>query len=94
MKPTPQISPEQHVARGFPLTDYNFQPNAEPKSISSPAHQATKSPAFHELSRDIFAVKMSRDYVVELLVSGLIVVVVAWPIIVALHSVTRLVRNY
>jgi hypothetical protein len=94
MKPTPQISPEQQAARSFPLTDYNFQPNVEAKPVSSSALPKTKAPAFHELSREIFAVKMSRDYVAELLVSALIGIVVAWPIVTALHSITRMVRNY
>ncbi len=68
MKPTPQISHEQQAARSFPLTDYNFQPTAEVKSVSAPAERVTKAPAFHELSREIFAVKTSGDYIAELFV--------------------------
>jgi len=94
MKPTPQISPEQQAARRFPLTDYNFQPSAKTKSASSPVQPATKPPAFHELSREVFAVKTSRDYLAELLLFALTVVAVAWPIVHAVHSITRMVRNY
>ncbi len=94
MKPTPQISHEQQAARSFPLTDYNFQPTAEVKSVSAPAERVTKAPAFHELSREIFAVKTSGDYIAELFVFVVIGGIVAWPVIAALHAVTRMVRNY
>lgn len=94
MKPTPQLTDSQNAARSFPLSDYNFQPTVEAKSVSSAAAPATKTPAFHELSREIFAVKTARDYIAELFVFALIVAVVAWPLIAALHAVTRMVRNY
>jgi hypothetical protein len=94
MKPTPQISSEQQAARSFPLTDYDFQPNVEAKPVSSSALPKTKAPAFHELSREIFAVKTTRDYIAELLVFALVAGIVAWPVIAALHAITRMVRNY
>jgi hypothetical protein len=94
MKPTPQVSDTQNAARSFPLSDYNFQPTAEAKSVSAPAERVTKAPAFHELSREIFAVKTTGDYVAELFVFVLIAGIMAWPVIAALHAVTRMVRNY
>ena len=94
MKPTPQISDSQNASRSFPFSDYNFQPTIEAKSVSAPAGRITTAPAFHELSREIFAVKTTRDYVAELLMFALVVGVVAWPVIAALHAVTRMVRNY
>ena len=94
MKPTPQISASQNASRSFPLSDYSFQPTIEAKSVSSPAPRTTKAPAFHELSREIFAVKTTRDYIAELLVFAFIAGVVAWPVIAALHAITRMVRNY
>lgn len=94
MKPTVQISDDQKAARSFPFSDYNFQPTIEAKSVSAPARSATKAPAFHELSREIFAVKTTGDYIAELFVFVVIGSVVAWPVIAALHAVTRMVRNY
>jgi hypothetical protein len=94
MKPTLQVSREQQAARTSPLTDYNFQPTVEAKSVSSSAPRATKPPAFHELSREIFAVKTTGDYIAELLAFILVGGIMAWPVIAALHAVTRMVRNY
>jgi hypothetical protein len=94
MKPTLQISDNQKAARSFPFSDYNFQPTAEANSVSAPAERVTKAPAFHELSREIFAVKTTGEYIAEFFVFALIGGIVAWPVIAALHAVTRMVRNY
>ena len=93
MKPKPQISPNQHVFRGFPLTDYSYQTTADAKSSSS-AVPATKSLAFHKLSSEFFGAETSREYLAELLFFTLITGISAWPIISAIVAVTRLVRNY
>ena len=92
MKPTPQISHNQHA--GFPLTDYNFQATTEAPANTAAVLPATKSPAFYKLSSEFFRAETSRDYVVELLLFTLITAVSAWPIISSLVAVTRLVRNY
>jgi hypothetical protein len=94
MKPTPQISPKQHVSRSFPVTDYSFQATADAKSSSSAVRPATKSPAFHRLSSEFFGAEASRDYIAELLFFILITGIAAWPIISTIVAVTRLVRNY
>ena len=94
MKPTIQISPNQHVSRSFPLTDYSFQTTADAKSSSSAVRPATKSPAFHKLSSEFFGAEASRDYFAEFSVFMLITGISVWPIISALVAVTRLVRNY
>jgi hypothetical protein len=94
MKPTPQISPDQHASRSFPLTDYSFQATVAAKSNSSAVLPTTKSPAFYKLSSEVFGAKTSRDYIVELLFFILITGIAAWPIISAIVAVTRLVRNY
>ena len=94
MKPTVQISDSQKAARIFPLSDYNFQPTVEAKSVSSPAEQATKAPAFHELSREFLGAEMSRDYVVELFGFAIISAISVWPIISTIVAVTRMVRNH
>ena len=94
MKPTPQISESEKAARSFPFSDYNFQPTVEAKSVSASAARTKKAPAFHELSREIFAAKTTREYIAELLVFASIAGIVAWPVIAALHAITRMVRNY
>ena len=94
MKPTPQISDSQKAARSFPFSDYNFQPTIEAKSVSAAAPAAKKARPFHELSREIFAVKTTGDYIAELFVFVVVAGIVAWPVIAALHAITRMVRNY
>lgn len=94
MKPTSQISPGQNASRSFPLTDYAFKATADAKSSSSAVRPATKSPAFHKLSSEVFGAGTNRDYLGELLVFILITGIAAWPVISALVAVTRMVRNY
>jgi len=94
MKPTLQISHNQHASRSFPLTDYSFQATAEAQASSSADLPATKSPAFHKLSSEFFATEMSRDYVTQFLLFTIIGGISAWPIISMVLAVTRLVRNY
>ena len=94
MKPTLQISPSQHASRSFPLTNYSFQATAESQTSSSADLPATKSPAFHKLSNEVFGSKTTGDYFAELFVFIVIGGIVAWPVISMLHAITRMVRNY
>jgi len=88
MKPTPQISHNQHA--GFPLTDYNYQPTGDAKSTAG--RPARKSPAFYRLSHEFFGAEMSRDYLTNFLVFTVIAVVTTWPIISMIVAVTRMAR--
>jgi len=94
MKPTPQISSNQHVSRNFPLTDYSYQATADAKSSSSAVVPAKKAPAFHKLSSEYFGAETSRDYIAELLFFILITGIAAWPVMSMLIAVIRLLRNY
>jgi hypothetical protein len=94
MKPTSQISSNHQACRSFPLTDYNFQATADAKSNSSAVLPGTKATAFHKLSSDFFGAETRRDYIAELLFFILITGISAWPVILAVVAVTRLVRNY
>jgi hypothetical protein len=95
MKPTPPINPSQHdAARSFPLTDYNFQTTAEAPTSSSAATAATKAPAFHKLSTEVFGVKTTADFFAELFLFIVVSGTVAWPVVSAMHAITRMVRNY
>jgi hypothetical protein len=94
MKPTPQISPKQHASRNFPLTDYSFQATVDAKSSSSSVGPAKKAPAFHKLSSEFFGAETSRDYFVELVFFILIAGIAAWPVMLMLIAVIRMIRNY
>jgi hypothetical protein len=94
MKPTVQITPNQHASRNFPLTDYSFQATVDAKSGSSAVVPAKKAPAFHKLSSEFFGAETSRDYFAELLFFILIAGIAAWPVVSMLIAVIRLVRNY
>jgi hypothetical protein len=92
MKPTPQISHNQNT--GFPLTDYNFQTNADSKSSCSDVFPAKKSPAFHKLSSEFFGAESYRDYVTNFLVFTMLGLITAWPIMSMIIAVARLVRGH
>ena len=94
MKPTPQISHNQHGSRSFPVTDYNYVPTAETQTGSAAGRPARKLPAFYRLSSGFFGAEAYRDYVTEFLLFTVIGVVTTWPIISMIGAVTRLVRNY
>jgi hypothetical protein len=94
MKPTPQISPNQHASRSFPLTDFNFQATADAKSSSSPVRPATKAPGFHRLSSEYFGAETSRNYFAEFLFFILIAGIAAWPVMSSIVAVVRMIRNY
>jgi hypothetical protein len=92
MKPTPQISPNQHA--GFPLTDYAFQATVDARPTSSAIVSKKKLRAFWKVSSEFFGAETSRYYVFELLLLILITGISGWQIIAAIVAVTRLARNY
>jgi hypothetical protein len=94
MKPIPQISPSQHASRNFPLTDYSFQATVDAKSGSSAVVPAKKAPAFHKISSEFFGAETSRDYFAELVFFILIAGIAAWPVMLMLIAVIRMIRNY
>jgi hypothetical protein len=94
MKPIHQISPAQHARQSFPSTDYNFQATVDAKASSAAVRPATKSPAFHKISSEFFGAETSREYIAELLFFILITGISAWPIMLAVVAIIRLIRNY
>lgn len=88
MKPTPQISHNQHA--GFPLTDYNFQTTDDPKSSCSNFSSAAKSPAFHKISSEFFGAEAYHDYVTHFLVFTVLGLISAWPICLSIVAVARM----
>ena len=92
MKPTPRISPGQHVSRRFPSTDYEYQATAELPTTVLP--KSIKQPAFYKLSSQFLAAEANRQFLVELVSFALISGIAAWPVISALVATVRLARNY
>ena len=106
MKPTPQLSSHVRSLRGdirgspgrgtFPLTDCNFQPSAEARSVSSLLPGKTRLVSelhtFRKLSSEFLGDETSRDYVKEGILFSVIVAVSAWPIISMVAALARLVR--
>lgn len=88
MKPTPQTSHNRQT--GFPLTDYNFQTTADPKSSCSDFSSASKSPAFHKLSSEFFDVEESRHYVAEFSAFTVLGLITAWPIFSSIVAVAQM----
>ena len=92
MKPTPRITPGQHVSRRFPSTDYAYQATKELRIAALP--KPTKHPAFHELSSQFLIAEANRQFLVELVSFAVICGTAAWPVISALVAMVRLARNY
>jgi hypothetical protein len=86
MKPTPQISHRRQA--GLPLTDCNYQPTGDAKM--SAGGSISKLTGFHKLSSDFLGTEMVRDYAVEFSVSTLIAALSAWPIILSIKAIVRL----
>ena len=88
MKPIPQISHNRHS--GVPLTDYNYQPTADPKM--SAGRQIAKLTGFHKLSSDYLGTEMVRDFAVEFSAFTVIALISAWPIFSSIVAVVRMAR--
>jgi hypothetical protein len=104
MKPTPQVSSNQHSwrrdggaaheKRSFPLTDCFFQSTVDAGRSASGIRLEKSLRAFRNLSGDFFGGERRLDYAFEFLFFAVITAISAWPIISAMVAVTRLVRNY
>jgi hypothetical protein len=94
MKPTPQTSSTEITSRRLPVTDYNFRSTADSAHALVEAPKVRPARAFWKLSAEIFSSKITADDVRELGAFGVVAAISAWPIVVALHAITRMVRNY
>ena len=86
MKPTPQTT--HNRSSGFPLTDYNYQPTADPKT--SAGRPVAKLTGFHKLSSDFIGTEMVRDFAVDFSMFTVIALISAWPICLSIVAVARL----
>ena len=66
MKPTPQLTRNQHAARSSLLTDYSFQATVEAPANTAAALPATKPRAFYKMSSEFFETETHLDYIAEL----------------------------
>lgn len=94
MKPTAQINspPLPHAQSPLPVTDYNY--HASPKINARSVAPRLAEPALYKLSSRFFDTEAIREGVTEIVCFALITGTCFWPVIVAMHSVTRMVRNY
>jgi hypothetical protein len=93
MKPTPQISPRQR--ENFPLTDYHYQSTLEESRVRiKEMREAEPRRAIWKLAAEFFGVEARIDYATEFALFSLIGGLSAWPIILMLIAVIRMVRNY
>ena len=95
MKPTPQISSNEVTQPRFPVTDYNYQSTLEAThAVVERDAEVLESRAFWKMSAEIFGHKTTPESLRELVAFSAIAAVTAWPILVAMHAITRMVRNY
>jgi hypothetical protein len=95
MKPTPQISSNERTHARLPVTDYNYQSTLEAThAVVEHDAEVRESRAFWKMSAEIFSPKTTAEYIRELIAFGAIGVFAAWPIFIAMHAITRMVRNY
>jgi len=81
MKPTPQLTRNQHAARSSLLTDYSFQATVEAPANTTAALPATKPRSFYKMSSEFFEAETHLDYIAELFFFILITGVAAWPVL-------------
>jgi hypothetical protein len=89
MKPTPQISHNRNSS--CPLADYNYQPTADAKNTAG--RSLAKLTGFHKLSSDFIGTEMVRDFAVEFSTFTVIAALSAWPIVLSIVAVSRLLWN-
>ncbi len=89
MKPIPELNNNRHA--GFPFTDHNYQPTADAKITAG--RKIAKLTGFHKLSSDFIATEMVRDFAVEFSAFTVIAGLSAWPIVLSIVAVARLLWN-
>ena len=89
MKPTLQISHNRNST--FPFTDYNYQPAGDAKITDG--RSIAKLTGFHKLSSDFIGTETVREFAVEFSTFTLIAALSAWPILLSIVAVARLLWN-
>ena len=79
----------------LPVTDYNFRSTLEStQAVAEHDAEVRESRAFWKMSAEVLGPRTSAEYVRELIAFAAVAVLSAWPIVVAMHAITRMVRNY
>lgn len=94
MKPTHQITSTLKDRRTFPKTDCQYQSTLDASRATATETGSVKLRPIWKLSSGFFAGEAVREYVSELLLFVAMAGLSAWPIVFALHAITRMVRNY
>jgi hypothetical protein len=106
MKPTHHISSNQRPLRGesrssrahqsLPLTDYDFQSNAEVRgggqTFPNRATHASALRRFRQLSSKFFSGETSREFAAEVVCFLLIAGASAWPVFSIVAALARMLK--
>lgn len=99
MKHKPDASTARWLARydrpprrqiSFPRTDCAFQPRRFGDSFGD--SDLPRRPDFSRLAREVLGNDASRRFTLETAVLGFVALVSAWPVVVMIHEVYRLLK--
>jgi hypothetical protein len=82
--------------RSFPLTDHSYQSRAEVETRSASSAASIQQPralrelhTFRSISTEFFGTEATVNYVADVVFFACITCIAAWPIVVAIHQLTR-----
>lgn len=94
MKITPILANQRSLARHesreldaglrMPRTDYAFRETADNSTVATSSVKRRLRPelrAFRQMSQDLLAREERRNYIIEMIVFGLVIALIAWPLI-------------
>jgi len=79
--------------RGFPQTDHRYQAKASSASRAAPTNYAAQMRSFRQLSNTATGAEARWQFASEATVFGLIVAIVAWPLISLLIVLAQTARG-
>lgn len=79
----------------MPLSDYHYHATIEAtRAITECKTETLRTQPFWTVSREIFGSKFTAEFLYELSAFAVMGVFLAWPVFIAMHAVTRMVRGY
>ena len=88
--------PSARQNNNHPITDWSFQAASGLRGGATPFHpgarQPSLRPAFHTLSQKFFSAEANRESRIEGALFGLIAVLAAWPIALAVEAAAALIK--